>query len=196
VRRLREHQLVTLELDRPNASIECLVLAVEGSEATLTFVHPGDAGRLPATDKDAYLTFVHRSQLVTLKGTGRRRDDEEACFKVTDRVMVPQRRRYARVDVELPLTIGSLGTRTRDLSADGLLADLLLPDEPETVRIRLPLPDGKPPIECDARVVRRVDGGTGLRYDGISSEDRDRLKQFVAARKRELLARVRDGDQG
>ena len=195
MRRLREHQLVTLELDRPSASIECLVLAVEGSEATLTFVHPDDARRLPATDKDAYLTFVHRSQLVTLKGTSRRRDDEEASFTVTDRVMVPQRRRYARVDVELPLTIDSLDTRTRDLSADGVLADVLLPEEPDTVRIRLSLPDGQPPIECDARVVRRVDGGTGLRYDGISSEDRERLKEFVAERKRELLARVRDGDQ-
>jgi hypothetical protein len=76
-----------------------------------------------------------------------------------------------------------------------VLADVLLPEEPDTVRIRLSLPDGQPPIECDARVVRRVDGGTGLRYDGISSEDRERLKEFVAERKRELLARVRDGDQ-
>jgi PilZ domain len=191
VRRLLEHQLVTLELERPSASIECLVVAVEGSEASLTMVHPEDADRLPPTDKDAYLTFVHRSQLVTLKGTGGRRDGGEACFRVTDRVMVPQRRRYARVEVELPLELGSVGTRTRDVSADGVLADTVIPPDQERVRVVLSLPDGQPPIECDARVVRRLDSGTGLRYDGISAEDRERLRRFVAARKRELLARVR-----
>jgi hypothetical protein len=204
VRRLREHQLVTLELQRPSASIECLVVAVEGGEANLHLVETADAARLP-TEKNAYLTFEHRSRVVMLKGTARPQDLGEVHFQVTDHVTVPQRRRSARVDISLALELEPLSgdgqatpgstvtTRTRDVSADGLLADVLLPDDQERVRLTLSMPDDGPPIECDARVVRRVGGGTGLRYERISAADRERLKGFVAAHKRAVLMQVRKG---
>jgi hypothetical protein len=139
MRRLREHQLVTMEVSRPNASIECLVLAIDGSEATLEPIEAEDAARLPTLGSEALLTFEYRSRLITLRGSARRDDvARDLRFIVTDRVTVPQRRRHARVQVALPLRVSPLSadgapagdtieTRTRDLSADGLLAEELLP---------------------------------------------------------------------
>jgi PilZ domain len=204
LRRLREHQLVGLELQRPNASIECLVVALEGNEASLHLVQMADATRLPTSEKKAYLTFEHRSRVVMLKGTVRPEDHGQVRFQVTDRVTVPQRRRSARVDIALSLEVtplsedgqpargGAISTRTRDVSTDGVLADVLLPDDQQHVGLTLSMPDG-PPINCNARAVRRVGGGTGLKYHEMAAEDRERLKRFVAEHKRAVLARVRKG---
>jgi len=203
MRRLREHQLVTLELDRPSASIECLVLGIDGGEAALEPVDPEQLARLSTLGHNALLTFEYRSQLITLRGTARRDDIErDARFTVTDRVTVPQRRRYARVDVALPLRLVALGdggapagetidTRTRDLSADGLLAEELLPAGQPSWRLELELPDNGPAVVCEAKIIRHVGGGTGLRYTTITAEDRQRLRQYVAARKRAILANLR-----
>ncbi len=203
MRRLREHQLVTLEVDRPNISIECLVLAVDGGEATL---EPGEAGggsRVSTFGTNALLTFEYRSQLITLRGQARRDEvDRDLRFRVTDRVTVPQRRRYARVEVALPLRLTpltaegtrageSIETRTRDVSADGLLAEELLPATADRWLVELDVPDRGPSIVCEASIVRHVGGGTGMRYATIAGEDRQRLRQFVAAYKRSLLANLR-----
>jgi PilZ domain-containing protein len=198
MRRLREHQFVRIEVERPSASIECLVLAVEGNEATLEPVVEQQLALLPPDGKDALLTFEYRSQLVMLRGTGRRGENGDLRFAVTDRVTVPQRRRYARVDVALPITLtpssgsgSAVQTRTRDLSADGLLVEELLPPAEQSWRIRLELPDG-PPLECGATLVRHVGGGTAMRFAEIADTDRQRLRDFVAARKRELLKDLRN----
>jgi PilZ domain len=207
VRRLREHQLVTMEVSRPSASIECLVLAVDGAEATL---EPVDAAQLLVVSvigRDALLTFEYRSQLITLRGSARRDEVErDLRFAVTDRVMVPQRRQHARVDVALPVTITPLTdggqpggdpivTRTRDISADGLLAEELLPAAEARWLLELELPDRGPTVVCEARVIRHVGGGTGMRYTTIGAEDRQRLRQFVAAYKRAILANLRKQEQ-
>jgi hypothetical protein len=204
MRRLREHQFVTLEVERPSGSIECLVLSIDGGEATLQPVDESQLALLPTTGKDVMLTFEHRSQLVMLRGSGRRDDGaQDLRFAVTDRVTVPQRRKFARVDVALPLTLTPLEdgggapagdpiqTRTRDLSADGILAEELLPASQPEWRIRLEVPDDGPPIVCQGRIVRNVGGGTAMRYTSIATEERERLKQFVAARKRKILANLR-----
>jgi PilZ domain-containing protein len=203
VRRLREHQLVTLELDQPSASIECLVLGIDGGEAALEPVDQAQLALMSTLGHNALLTFEYRSQLITLRGTARRDDIErDARFTVTDRVTVPQRRRYARVDVALPLRLVALGddgapagetieTRTRDLSADGLLAEQLLPAGQSNWRLELEVPDNGPTVVCTAKIIRHVGGGTGMRYTAISAEDRQRLRQYVAARKRAILANLR-----
>ena len=203
MRRLREHQLVTMEVNRPSASIECLVLGIDGNEATLEPIDSDDAARLPTLGSDALLTFEYRSQLITLRGSARRDDiAEDLRFTVTDRVTVPQRRRHARVEVALPLKVSPLGadglpagdtidTRTRDLSADGLLVEELLPPAQERWRLELEVPDNDVAITCEARIVRHVGGGTGMRYTVLSAEDRQRLRQYVAARKRAILANLR-----
>lgn len=198
MRRLREHQLVTLEVERPSASIDCHVVAIEGNEATLAPVSAEDLMQLPMEGKDALLTFHYRSQLVTLRGTGRRDPfGRDLRFNVTDRVTVPQRRRYARVPVALAIALtppggSQLDTRTRDVSADGVLVEAPLEGSAgSTWHAVLDLPDNGPPIVCDSQFVRHVGGGTALRFAGIATSDRERLKQFVAARKRAILAHAR-----
>lgn len=206
MRRLREHQFVTLEVDRPSASIECLVLAIDGEEATL---EPVDQEQL-AVVRDggiaALMVFEYRSQLISLRGTARIEDlTRDLRFAVTDRVTVPQRRRYARVEVTVPLSLVPLAgdegsesagdpveTQTVDISADGVLSQQQLPATPERWRVTLALPDNGPPLICEARSVRNVGGGTALRYSAIRDEDRQRLKQFVAECKRAVLAKLRN----
>jgi PilZ domain-containing protein len=199
MRRLREHQLVTLELERPSASIDCHVVAIEGNEATLAPVSADDLMQLPIEGKDALLTFHFRSQLITLRGAGRRDPfGRDLRFTVTDRVTVPQRRRYARVPVGLTVALtppggSQLDTRTRDVSADGVLVEAPLEGSAgSTWHMVLDVPDNGPPIVCDSQFVRHVGGGTALRFAGIATGDRERLKQFVAARKRAILARARN----
>lgn len=203
MRRLREHQLVTLTMDRPPTSIECLVLGIDGAEATLQPVYTSDLARVPTVGSETLLTFEYRSQLVTLRGHTRREEaTEDFRFAVTDRVTVPQRRRYARVDVALPVRLRPLNadgsaagdtieTRTRDMSADGLLVEELLPPETARWRVQVELPDGGPELVCEATIVRHVGGGTGMRYMDLSAEGRQRLRDFVAARKRAILANLR-----
>jgi PilZ domain len=203
VRRLREHQLVTLQMDRPAVSIECLVLGIDGGEATLQPVYPSDLDRIPSIGAETLLTFEYRSQLVTLRGNTQREDaTQDFRFAVTDRVTVPQRRRYARVDVALPVRLRPLNadgsaagdvleTRTRDVSADGLLVEELLPPEKARWVVQVELPDDHPAMVCEANIVRHVGGGTGMRYTDLSAEDRQRLRDFVAARKRAILANLR-----
>jgi hypothetical protein len=207
VRRLREHQLVTMEVQRPRASIECLVLGIDGDEATLEPIDPGEVARLSTLASNALLTFEYRSRLITLRGTARRDDIAHYVrFAVTDRVTVPQRRRYARVQVALALRVQPLSaegtpagdpleTRTRDLSADGVLAEELLPASEGRWRLELDVPDNGRAIVCEAQIVRHVAGGTAMRYSSISAGDRERLKQFVVARKRTILANLR-GQEG
>jgi hypothetical protein len=164
VRRLREHQFVTLEIDHPPTGMECLVLAIDGNEATLEPVDGEQLSVLSASGRNALLTFQYRSQLISLRGLARRDEvSRDLRFSVTDRVTVPQRRRYARVEVVLPLTLMSLRdeggslvagdpieTRTRDLSADGVLVEELLPPAEQRWRATLPLPDRGPPVIFDA----------------------------------------------
>jgi len=209
VRRLREHQFVTLEIDNPPTGMECLVLAIDGDEATLEPVDLEQMSVLSASGRSALLTFEYRSQLVSLRGMARRDEvSRDLRFNVTDRVTVPQRRRYARVEVTLPLTLmalreegGSLvagepiETRTRDLSADGVLVEELLPPAEQRWRATLPLPDRGPPVIFEARIVRNVGGGTAMRYTAMRPEDKHRLKQYVAAQKRRILARLRNQAQ-
>ena len=209
MRRLREHQFVTLEIDNPPTGMECLVLAIDGDEATLEPVDLEQMSVLSASGRSALLTFEYRSQLVSLRGMARRDEvSRDLRFNVTDRVTVPQRRRYARVEVTLPLTLmalreegGSLvagepiETRTRDLSADGVLVEELLPPAEQRWRATLPLPDRGPPVVFEARIVRNVGGGTAMRYTAMRPEDKQRLKQYVAAQKRRILARLRNQAQ-
>lgn len=197
---------MTLEVERPSASIECLVLAIDGNEATLEPVEAGEDSRVRTSGANALLTFEHRSQLVTLRGQARRDEvDRDLRFTVTDKVTVPQRRRHARVDVALPLRLTpltaegarageSIQTRTRDISADGLLAEELLPTTADRWLVELDVPDRGPSIVCEARIVRNVGSGTGMRYTTIAVTDRQRLRQFVAAYKRSVLANLRKQD--
>lgn len=193
MRRLRDGQGVSLEVESLDTNLECLVVGVEGDEAILHPLYRAYSMSVPTSGTNSMLTFEHEGRLIMLRGRVRRADDTLE-FKVTDRVSVPQRRRYARVDIALPIVLTPLNaegkpygqpveTRTRDVSADGVLVEAKISPDLPGLHISLPLPDGLPPSECNVRVVRQLGWGSGLRYSGISDETRARLKEFVAETK-------------
>jgi c-di-GMP-binding flagellar brake protein YcgR len=200
MRRLRDGQAVSLEVEALETNLECHVIAIEGNEATLDPVYRSFSMSVSTTGANALLTFEHQGRLVMLRGRARREDDG-LRFTVTDKVTVEQRRRYARVEVALPVLLTPLGadgapagkpveTRSFDVSADGVLVEAQISPNLPRLRLSLELQDGDPPVECDVRLIRQVGWRSALRYSGISECDRERLKVFVAERKREaLLAR-------
>jgi c-di-GMP-binding flagellar brake protein YcgR len=202
MRRLRDGQAVSLEVETLETNLECLVIAIEGSEATLDPIYQAFSMSVPTTGTNSMLTFEHQSRLVMLRGRVRREDDG-LHFTVTDRVTVEQRRRYARVEVALPVLLTPLGqngepagkpveTRSFDVSADGVLVEAQISPTLPRLRLSLELPDGDSPVECDVRLIRQVGWRSALRYSGIADCDRERLKCFVAERKREQLAAQRE----
>src|SRR3954447_8656082 len=202
MRRLHDGQAVSLEVESLETNLECLVIAIEGNEATLDPVYKSFSMSVPTTGTNSLLTFDHQGRLVMLRGRARREDDG-LHFAVTDKVTVQQRRRYARVEVALPVLLTPLNgsgepagkqveTRSFDVSADGVLVEAQISPTLPRLRLSLPLPDGGPSIECDVRLIRQVGWRSALRYSGIGDEERERLKCFVAERKREQLAAQRE----
>src|ERR687887_14059 len=107
MRRLRDGQAVSLEVESLETNLECLVIAIDGNEATLDPVYQAFSMSVPTTGTNSMLTFEHQGRLVMLRGRVRREDDG-LHFAVTDRVTVQQRRRYARVEVALPVLLTPL----------------------------------------------------------------------------------------
>lgn len=111
-----------------------------------------------------------------------------------------QRRAFHRAPVTAAVTlvperfrVGWLDGRTRDLSAGGALvtgAERLR----EGDRLRLVLELGPDDLlDTGGRIVRiDGDGLAGLRMDGLSPAERERLVRYVALRQREALAALRD----
>jgi c-di-GMP-binding flagellar brake protein YcgR len=197
MRRLRDGQAVSLEVESLDTNLECLVVAVEGDQAILHPVYRAYSMNVPTTSTVAMLAFEHCSRLVMLRGCARR-EEATLMFAVTDRVTVPQRRRYPRVEVAMPVVLTPLdaagapagdpvASETRDLSADGLLVAAEVSPDLARLRVAVSIPDGLPPLESEAGLVRQVGRGSGLRFIGIAAEDRARLKRFVEALKREQL---------
>jgi c-di-GMP-binding flagellar brake protein YcgR len=203
MRRLHDGQAVSLEVESLETNLECLVIAIEGSEATLDPIYRSFSMSVPTTGTNSLLTFEHQGRLVMLRGRARREDDG-LRFTVTDKVTVEQRRRYARIEVALPVFLTPLGadgtpagnaveTRSFDVSADGVLVEAQISPTLPRLRLSLELPDGADrPVECDVRLIRQVGWRSALRYSGISECDRERLKCYVAERKREALAVQRE----
>jgi c-di-GMP-binding flagellar brake protein YcgR len=202
MRRLRDGQAVSLEVEALETNLECLVIAIEGNEATLDPIYKSFSMSVSTVGTNALLTFEHQGRLVMLRGRARREDDG-LHFAVTDKVTVEQRRRYARVEAALPVMLTPLNgsgepagkpvaTRSFDVSADGVLLEAQISPTLQRLRLSLLLPDGAPPVECDVRLIRQVGWRSALRYSGISDCDRERLKCFVAERKRDALMAQRE----
>jgi c-di-GMP-binding flagellar brake protein YcgR len=202
MRRLRDGQAVSLEVEALETNLECHVIAIEGSEAILEPVYRSFSMSVSTTGANSLLNFEHQGRLVMLRGRVRREDDG-LHFTVTDKVTVEQRRRYARVEVALPVQLTPLGadgepagspvaTRSFDVSADGVLVEAQISPTLPRLRLSLDLQDGDSPVECDVRLIRQVGWRSALRYSGLADCDRERLKCFVAERKREALMARRE----
>jgi PilZ domain len=113
----------------------------------------------------------------------------------------PQRRDAARIDLVRPVAmipdgfrVGWLSGYTRNVSAGGVLvagADALA--EGDKLRVRFELDDEDDLVDLLARVVRADDtwGLRGLRLEGVSDSERERIVKFVFARQRYALAMLR-----
>jgi c-di-GMP-binding flagellar brake protein YcgR len=202
MRRLRDGQLVSLEVKGLESNLECLVLAVEADEAILEPVYTDYARGVPVRGASSTLMFEHQSRLVMLRGRVQRDGDGKLHFGVTDRLAVSQRRRYARVEASLPAVLRPLDARgsplsahvqvrTHDVSADGLLVEAQISPNVARLRLWMCLPDDSYPIECDVAVVRQIGFCSALRYLDMTEADRERLRDFVARAKRAQLERRR-----
>jgi hypothetical protein len=113
-------------------------------------------------------------------------------------VEVPRwsRRRYYRVDVELPVRSAAWDGTIVNLSAEGCL--LVVPPaatpEPDSVHLlRLRLPGSGPPLTLRGRVLRveRAPRASrvAMQFTGLTGEQRERIIRYVFDRERELLGR-------
>jgi hypothetical protein len=176
VERLRENAIVTVNLPSGGRSyrvsdFHATVVAIIEAGVVL---HPleiaGD--QLPKLAEDVYLSFVHGNQLVALKGALTYRPEGGGLrFQPQDGVLV-RRRRYTRVDAELPVTLqrGDAepchGT-TVNIAPEGLLvqADLAVELE-EELNLTLALPRYAQPLRMPAKVVRHAGGMIALHFGG------------------------------
>ncbi|WP_187369081.1 PilZ domain-containing protein [Baekduia soli] len=200
--------------------VRVLVPRVATIEAVVTRVVSGAAELTPAGTPSVPLRFLHRRQatIVPLSGDdrvdgmllavpgpdGRVRDDLLHFL----RAVVPlaprrgaQRRDHARIDLVRPVAmvpdgfrVGWLDGFVRNVSAGGVLvagADAL--EEGDRLRLRFELESEDDLLDVLARVVRADDdwGLRGLRLEGLSDAERERIVKFIFARQRHALAYLR-----
>ena len=166
------------------------------------------------------LRFLHRRKatIVPLSGAGRLdgrllavpdeqgavRDDVLHFLRAVVPLAPPrpsQRRDFARIDVIRPVAmipdgfqVGWLNGFVRNVSAGGVLvagADAL--ESGDRLRLRFELDDDEELIDLLARVVRADDGSglRGLRLEGLTEREQERIVRFVFARQRHALAELR-----
>jgi hypothetical protein len=173
VDRLRDNAIVTVSL--PGASgyrvsdFSATVVALIETGAVL---HPLDVklDALPARANHVFLSFVHRGQLVGLKGE-LTHDARGLRFQVQDGVQ-RRRDRYTRVDAELAVTLRRGDEETAEgvtinVAPEGLLVKSELPVElGELLEVTLALPGFDPPLALDAKVVRHAADMIALHFQG------------------------------
>jgi hypothetical protein len=164
------------------------------------FLHRRRATIVPLTGDDRV-----DGRLLAVPGEGGRvREDLlhflQAVVPLAPRAQ-PQRRDEARIQLVRPVAmipegfkVGWLNGFTRNVSAGGILvagADAL--DEGDRLRLRFELDDEDDLVDVLARVVRADDswGLRGLRLEGVSDAERERIVRFVFARQRHALAMLR-----
>jgi hypothetical protein len=205
MRRLRDKDVVTLqvaELDELTAVVE---VVSENNEAVLALVKPA-AEPLPDIAASGNVVLRHESPLGIFEARGsvtpQAPGGRKLRFDPADEPAVIQRREHARVEADLPVVItpvgaghDRIGAHTVNVSGGGVLlegaAEL---DMGDRVRVALMLDDGGGPLETVALVVRELEGGRiGLLFDLIDEPARERLIHYVFDRERENRRIARDG---
>lgn len=196
MRRLKHHQEVEIHLDGADEVIlDCRVLGVEGSVATLASMDAG-SGELLGSSVPAvpgYLVFDHIGGKVALKGiaTASTTEAPELLFVVIDGVQLPERRSAARVQVAAVARMFALDgtqegeqfeTRLADLSVSGMRVEGHASLDTATgYRLELYIGDARTPIRCGAEVARRTPTHVGLKFTDLEEGDRTLLEAIVRA---------------
>jgi hypothetical protein len=186
-RRLQEDAIVTVSLPSNARGFRVIdfratVIALIESGVVL---HPIElAGALPPGHaEDVFLSFVSAAgQLVGLKGT-LISDDRGVRFEVRDGVHV-RRRRYTRVDAQLPVTLDGCPGTTVNVAPDGLLVEAPLTVElGQDLELELTLPAYAQPLRLGATVVRHAGGLIALNFHPARRDARAAIAEFVVERR-------------
>jgi hypothetical protein len=193
-------------------TVEAVVLrAVSGAaelaltqtpEVPLRFLHRKTATIVPLAGDNR----VDGTLLAVPGKHGRVRDDllhflQAVVPLAPPRIKPQQRRDAARVDLVRPVAmipegfkVGWLNGFIRNVSAGGVLvagAEAL--ESGDRLRLRFELDSEEDLVDLLARVVRTDDawGLRGLRLEGVTDRERERIVKFVFARQRRALAELR-----
>lgn len=199
-----EKDVVTISVPE----LEELVAVVEEAmdDALLVELVKAGAEPLPQVGQSEGVVIRHETPLgifeargsVTPRAPGGRR----LQFQPDDDPSVIQRREYARVEADLPVTVvrtsgdgRPLTARTVNVSGGGVMVRGVGQLEVgERVSVSLWLDDNRRPLETPARMVRDVEPGVvGLLFDLIDEPARERLIRYVFERERENLRLGREG---
>jgi hypothetical protein len=196
MRRLTEHQIVTVELDQ-QVCIDCQVGNASAPVATLAPIDeiPSTVQELLTPGCLAFMTFEHHGLPVALRGAARAIYGGTAVeFVVIDGVQLQERRRFPRLPIRAPVTVrpavatgpgadqSAIQTITDNLSLRGaqLARHPGLGNGPW--KIELQLPNDLIPVHCGASLVRRTKSHLGIRFIEISDADLIRLAGALADR--------------
>jgi len=111
-----------------------------------------------------------------------------SSFRAIRALMKCERRRNARVPIELPVTLSSASgegrqkTATIDLSEGGMATRCARQSRKKgPLRVSFALPGDERPIECAAEMAWEDDSArAGIRFVDMQSEDRSRLRAWLA----------------
>jgi PilZ domain len=149
-------------------------------------------------EPDAILEYTTLRGLYRQKGHAMFNGDGGATLRFVGREEpeLVQRREFVRVDVNIPVDVtlqGNPWPATFDalnLSANGILlaapaAGVMTLKLGMFVWLKIPLYDGKDPIEVRGTAVREAHkGSVGIRFDHIAERDQERLARYVARQER------------
>lgn len=207
MRRLVQHQQVTIELDAEFEgdvdALVCRVGSVHGPVATLGPVDDlSDRVRERLTPGSlGFMVFRHHGTPVGLRGVVRGApENDQVEFVVIDGIQVAERRTAERIPMITPVRATPAGaddaisTVTANLSLGGaLLTRRPGLGEGPLWQIEISLQGDSTPIRCEASTARITPTHVGVRFEDISEDDRIRLAGALADHQRRRAAAQPNG---
>jgi PilZ domain len=174
------------------------VAELDAESALIALVVAPAPDAVALQEPDAILEYTTLRGLYRQKGHARFNGDGDATLRFVGREEpeLVQRREFVRVDVNIPVDVtlqGNPWPATFDalnLSANGILlaapaAGVMTLRLGMFVWLKIPLYDGKDPIEVRGTAVREGrKGSVGIRFDHIAERDQERLARYVARQER------------
>lgn len=112
-----------------------------------------------------------------------------SSFRAVRALMKRERRRHARIPIELAVEVGGEGNaswrgQTADVGENGMALKVGDRKMPASFALKFSLPGVAVPLACTGEVAWQGNKLAGIRFSGLSAESSDQLKQWV---ERQLL---------